>query len=171
VPSPRLATSANLPSGEIASPAGDLPSVKVAIIAGGFAFRSIAGTEVKVTDTVTVGTGADPVSAVAIAPDGRRALAVKSAANKIAVLTIDNGKVTYDKEADLPANNCPYNLAIAPGGQIALVADTGNNGSSNGNVDTVTVIDLAAKPIHVIDHVTVGDSPEGLGSAPRATSR
>jgi DNA-binding beta-propeller fold protein YncE len=134
---------------------------------GTISVLSIAGKEVKVTDTVTVGSGADLVSAVAIAPDGKRALAVKSAANKVAVLTIDAGKVTYNKDSDLPANNYPYNVAITPNGQIALVANTGNSGSSDGNVDTVTVIDLEAKPIHVIDHVTVGDSPEGLAISPK----
>lgn len=134
---------------------------------GTISVLSIASKEVKVTDTVTVGTAADSVSAVAIAPDGKRALALKSAANKVAVLAVDNGKVTYSDKQDLPANNYPYNVVIAPNGKLALVANTGNGGSSDGNVDTVTVIDLEANPIHVIDHVTVGDSPEGLAISPK----
>jgi DNA-binding beta-propeller fold protein YncE len=134
---------------------------------GTISVLSIDGKEVKVADTVTIGAAADLVSAVAIAPDGKRALAVKSASNKVAVLTIDNGKVSYNKDGDLPANNYPYNVAITPNGQIALVANTGNNGSSDGNADTVTVIDMTAKPIRVIDHITVGDSPEGLAISPK----
>jgi DNA-binding beta-propeller fold protein YncE len=134
---------------------------------GTIAVLSIAGKEVKVTDTVTVGVAADSVSAVAIAPDGKRALAVKSAVNKVAVLTIDGGKVSYDKNDDLPANYYPYNVAITPNGKIALVANTGNGGSSDGHADTVSVIDLEAKPIRVIDHITVGDSPEGLVISPK----
>jgi DNA-binding beta-propeller fold protein YncE len=126
----------------------------------------IEGKEVKVADTVTVGTAADSVSAVAIAPDGKRALAVKSAASKIAVLRIDSGKVSYSDKEDLPGNNYPYNVGIVPNGSIALIANTGNGGSSDGNADTVSVIDLEAKPIHVIDHITVGDSPEGLAISP-----
>ena len=133
---------------------------------GTISVLSIAGKEVKVTDTVTIGAGADDVSAVTIAPDGKRALAAKSAANKIALLTIDGGKVTYGKE-DLPANNYPYNVAIAPNGKIALIANTGGGGTSDGNVDTVSVIDLEMKPIRVIDHITVGDSPEGLVISPK----
>ena len=43
----------------------------------------------------------------------------------------------------------------------------GNHGNSDGNVDTVTVIDLSAKHPHVIDHVTVGDSTEGLVISPK----
>jgi DNA-binding beta-propeller fold protein YncE len=155
------------------SPAGLAisPDGKWALVAnrgdGTISVLSIDGKDVKVTDTVTVGAATDQLSAVAIAPDGKRALAVKSAANKIAVLAIDNGKVSYNKDADLPANNYPYNVAITPNGQLALVANTGNNGSSDGNVDTISVVDLTANPIRVIDHVTVGDSPEGLVISPK----
>jgi DNA-binding beta-propeller fold protein YncE len=135
--------------------------------AGTISVLAIDGKEVKVTDTVTVGTDKDAVSAVAIAPDGKHALAVKSAVGKIAVLTIDGGKVGYDKKDDLPGDNYPYNVAITPNGKLALIANTGNNGSSDGNADTVSVIDMEAKPIHVIDHITTGDSPEGLAISPK----
>ena len=147
------------------------PDGKLALVAnrgdGTVAVLSIAGTEVKVTDTVTIGVAGDSVSAIAIAPDGKRALVVKSAVNKVAVLTIDGGKVSYDKNNELPANYYPYNVAITPDGKLALVANTGNGGSSDGHADTVSVIDLEAKPIRVIDHVTVGDSPEGLTISPK----
>jgi YVTN family beta-propeller protein len=35
-----------------------------------------------------------------------------------------------------------------------------------GNADTVSVIDLTARPPHVIDSVSVGDGPEGLAISP-----
>jgi DNA-binding beta-propeller fold protein YncE len=133
---------------------------------GTISVLSIAGKEVKVTDTVSVGTGADQVSAVAITPDGKRALATKPAANKIALLSIANGKVTYDKR-DLPGGIFPYNVVISPDGKLALSADTGNGGSSDGNIDTVSVIDLEANPTRVIDHIAVADSPEGLVMSPK----
>ena len=154
------------PSGLAISPDG-----KWALVAnrddGTISVLSIGGKEVKVADTITIGTAADKVSAIAISPDGKRALAVKAGSNKIAVLTIDNGKVSYNKDSDLPANNYPYNVAITPNGQIALVANTGGGGSSDGNADTVTVIDLEATPIRIVDHITVGDSPEGLAISPK----
>ena len=134
---------------------------------GTISLLSIEGKNVKIADTITVGAPGDGVSAVAIAPDGKRALAVKSTSQKIAVLHIENGKVTYSNKEDLPGNNYPYNVGIVPNGSIALVANTGNGGSSDGNADTVSVIDLEAKPIRVIDHITVGDSPEGLAISPR----
>jgi DNA-binding beta-propeller fold protein YncE len=134
---------------------------------GTISVLSIEGKEVKVTDTVTIGTAADSVSTVAITPDGKRALAVKAAVDKIAVLNIDNGKITYSNKEDLPANNYPYNIVITPDGKIAIIANTGGGGSSDGNADTVSVIDLEATPIRIIDHITVGDSPEGLAISPK----
>ncbi|MBV9829624.1 MAG: beta-propeller fold lactonase family protein [Alphaproteobacteria bacterium] len=127
---------------------------------------SINGKDVKVTDTVTVGAAGDQVAAVAITPDGKRALVAKPAANKVALMSIDGDKVTYDKR-DLPTGLFPYNVVISPTGKLALTADNGNGGGSDGNLDTVSVIDLEANPPRVIDHVTVTDSPEGLAFSPR----
>jgi DNA-binding beta-propeller fold protein YncE len=153
------------PSGMAISPKGDL-----ALVAnradGTISVLSIRGKDVLVLDTLTVGAAADQVSAVAITPDSKHALAVKSAANKVALLSIDGQKVTYDKR-DLPAGIFPYNIVVTPDGKLALTADTGNGGSSDGNVDTVSVIDLEANPPRVIGHVTVGDAPEGLAMSPQ----
>ena len=49
---------------------------------------------------------------------------------------------------------------------MALTADNGNAGGSDGNVDTASVIDLEAKPERVIDKVVVGDAPEGFAISP-----
>ena len=153
------------PSGMAISPKGDL-----ALVAnradGTISVLSIKGKDVLVTDTVAIGSGPDQVSAVAITPDGKHALAAKANANKVALLSIDGQKVTYDKR-DLPAGIFPYNVAVTPDGKLALTADTGNGGSSDGNADTVSVIDLEANPPRVIDHITVGDSPEGLAISPK----
>src|SRR5882762_4992643 len=153
------------PSGMAISPKGDLALVTNRAD-GTISVLSIRGKDVLVVDTVTVGTGTDSASAVAITPDGKRALAAKAAANKVALLSINGGKVTYDKR-DLPGGIFPYNIAVTPDGKLALTADTGNGGSSDGSVDTASVIDLEANPPRVIDHVTVGDSPEGLVISPK----
>jgi hypothetical protein len=42
-------------------------------------------------------------------------------------------------------------------------------GAADGNVDTLSVIDLDASPPRVIDHVVVGDAPEGLAIGRFAT--
>lgn len=146
------------------------PNGKLALVAnradGTVSVLSINGKTVKLVGSVSVGTAADSVSAVAIAPDGKRALVAKAAGNAVAILTIDGDKVTYDKR-DLPTGLFPYNVAISPNGKIALTADNGNHGTSDGNAKTVGVVDLTANPIRVINHVTVTDSPEGLAISPR----
>lgn len=149
------------PSGLSINPAGNL-----ALVAnrGGksISVLSIHGTDVKLVGSVDMG---DEVSTVVFTPDGKHALAAKNSTNKIALLDVDGEKVTYAKH-DLPTGIFPYNVVVSPKGTIALTADNGNAGTSDGNVDTVSVIDLT-EPVHVIDHITVPDSPEGLAFSPK----
>src|SRR2546429_106011 len=84
---------------------------------------------------------------------------------KVAMLEISGQKVTYTKY-DMPVGLWPYNIDITPNGKLALTADNGNGGSSDGHVDTVSVIDLEANPPRVIDRVVVGDAPEGFAISP-----
>ncbi|HXC89577.1 MAG TPA: hypothetical protein VNV18_05380 [Stellaceae bacterium] len=153
------------PSGLAIGPKGD-----IALVAnrgdGTISVLALHGKDVLVVGTVPVGAAADQISAVAITPDGSRALVTRPAANKVALLSIDGDKVTNDNR-DLPTGIYPYNVAVTPDGRLALTADNGNGGGSDGNVDTVGVIDLAASPPRVVDHVSVGDSPEGLAISPK----
>jgi DNA-binding beta-propeller fold protein YncE len=123
---------------------------------------SIQGKQVKLVDTVAMG---EQVAHVVFTPDGTRALAGKFPGHKAALLSVDGQKVTYTKR-DLAVGLWPYNLDVTPDGRLALTADNGNAGGSDGNVDTVSVIDLEAKPERVIDKVVVGDAPEGFAISP-----
>ena len=155
-------TGGKQPSGLSINPAGTL--ALVANRAGkSITVLSIKGTDVKVIDTIDMG---EEISHVVFTPDGRRALATKFAGHKVALLDVAGDKVTYSKQ-DLPVGLWPYNVAVSPNGVIALTADNGDNGTSDGNVDTVSVIDLSAQPPRVIDHIMVPDSPEGLGFSPK----
>jgi DNA-binding beta-propeller fold protein YncE len=149
------------PSGMAINQAGDL-----ALIANrasnSISVVSIDGKEVAHVGEVDMG---GQVAAVAIAPDGKRALAAKFPEHKVALLAIDGQTVTYDGQ-DIPVGLWPYNVAITPDGALALTADNGNAGSSDGHVDTVSVIDLEAEPPRVIDKVVVGDAPEGFAISP-----
>ena len=150
------------PSGLSFNPAGTL-----ALVANradkSISVLSVKGTDVKVIDTVDMG---DIVSHVVFTPDGKRALATKFNAHKVSLLDVNGDKVTYGK-LDLPTGQWPYNVAVAPDGKIALTADNGGAGSSDGSVDTVSVVDLEAKPPRIIDRVVVGDGPEGLAISPK----
>jgi DNA-binding beta-propeller fold protein YncE len=149
------------PSGMAINPAGDL--ALIANRAGNsISVLAIDGKKVEHVGEVDMG---GQVAAVAIAPDGKRALAAKFPEHKVALLAIDGQNVTYDGQ-DIPVGLWPYNVAITPDGSLALTADNGASGASDGHVDTVSVIDLEADPPRVIDKVVVGDGPEGLAISP-----
>jgi DNA-binding beta-propeller fold protein YncE len=124
---------------------------------------SVKGTDVKVIDTVDLG---GIVSHAVFTPDGKRALVTKFNDHKVSLLDVNGDKVTYSK-LDLPTGLWPYNVAVAPSGKIALTADNGNHGQSDGSVDTVSVVDLEVSPPRIIDRVVVGDGPEGLAISPK----
>jgi DNA-binding beta-propeller fold protein YncE len=150
------------PSGLSISKKGDLALVSnrgdnsISVLA-------ISGKDVKLVDTVAMG---DSVAHVTISPDGTKALAIKPVVNKVAFLKIDGQKVSYDK-VDLVPGVFPYNVDITPDGKLGLVANNGAGGGSDGNVDTVAVVDLEQNPPRVIDHVVVGDAPEGFAISPK----
>jgi DNA-binding beta-propeller fold protein YncE len=150
------------PSGLSISPSGNL-----ALVANradkSITVLAIKGTQVTTIDTIPMG---EEISHVTFTPDGKRALATKFAAHKVALLDVDGEKVTYGK-VDVPAGLWPYNVAVAPDGKIALTSDNGGAGSSDGSVDTASVIDLEAQPPRAIDRVVVGDGPEGLAISPK----
>ena len=123
---------------------------------------SIQGKDVKLVDTVPMD---EQVAAVAFTPDGKRALAVKFPGHKVALLDVDGQKVTYTKY-DMNVGLWPYNIGVTPNGKLAIVANNGCSGAADGQVDTVSVIDMEANPPRVIDHVVVGDGPEGFVISP-----
>ncbi len=106
-----------------------------------------------------------PSHACAVRADGSRAFAAKFAAHKIALLDVEGEKVSYDK-VDLPTGLWPYNFDVTPDGRLLLTADNGNAGAADGHVDTVSVFDLQATPVRLIDKVVVGDAPEGFVVSP-----
>jgi DNA-binding beta-propeller fold protein YncE len=123
---------------------------------------SIQGKDVKLVDTVPMG---EQVAAVAFTPDGKHALAVKFPGHKVALLEVDGQKVTYTKY-DMNVGLWPYNIDVTPNGKLAIAANNGNSGAADGQVDTLSVIDLEVNPPRVIDHVVVGDGPEGFVISP-----
>src|SRR5271166_3038148 len=107
-------------------------------------------------------------AAVAITPDGKRALVVKSGANRVGLLDVDGQKVSNaqvdGKNYDMATGLNPLNVQVTPDGKLAVVNNIG--GGQDGQVDTVGIIDLEASPPRVVDQVVVGDGPEGLAMSP-----
>jgi len=127
---------------------------------------SIQGQTVTLTDTVGI---EGEAAAVAMTPDAKRVLVTKFSEHSVAVIENQHGKLSYDSAQDLPVGRWPYNVQVTPNGRVALVANNGNKGQPDGHMDTVSVVDLAANPPRVVDHVVVGDGPEGMAISPDGT--
>jgi DNA-binding beta-propeller fold protein YncE len=129
---------------------------------------SISGKTVSVVGTVAVAppdTPSQQVSGVAITPDGKRALAFKALANKVSLLEINGTTVTY-KGYDMITGVFPYNAQFTSDGKLGIVNNNGAAGSGDGQMDTVSIIDMTLDPPRVTDQVAVGDAPEGLAVSP-----
>jgi len=123
---------------------------------------SIAGHTLTPVGKISLGDDKSGPSHVAIAPDGKTALVTRDNDHKISVLSIDGTKVEYTKR-DISAGLRPYGLGIHPNGKLAVVA---NIGTGSGDADTVSLIDIEAKPARVVQTVTVGQTPEGIALSP-----
>jgi DNA-binding beta-propeller fold protein YncE len=125
----------------------------------------ISGKAVTPMGKITLGDAKSGVSHVAFTPDGKTALATRDGDDRISILSVDGTKVEYTKR-DMNAGLRPYGLDISSRGDIAVVANIGRGGGDN---DTMSVIDLRAKPSRVVDTITVGQTPEGIKLSPDGT--
>ena len=95
-------------------------------------------------------------------PDGKRALVTRDGDHTISILNIDGDKVT-DSKRDFGIGYRPYGVDIANDGKTAVVA---NVGRGQGDMDTVSVIDMTALPPRVTDTISVGYTLEGIILSP-----
>src|SRR5207245_10535132 len=134
------------------------------LVDGTVSVFTIQGKTVRPAGTVEVGGGKAGGGQVVIALDGKTALVSRRDDNRISVLSIDGTKVEYTKR-DMTAGVRPIVLDIAPSGAFAMVASLA--GSATGDNDSVSLIDLTAKPPRVVDTVGVlGAAAEGLQVPP-----
>ena len=126
---------------------------------------TIQGKTVTPAGKVTIADDKSGTSHAAFTPDGRMALVTRDGDHKISVLSIDGTKVEYTKR-DLNAGLRPYGLDVSSKGDFAAVA---NIGIGQGDTDTISLIDVRAKPPRVIDTVSVGQTPEGIKVSPDGT--
>jgi DNA-binding beta-propeller fold protein YncE len=123
---------------------------------------TIQGKTLTAAGKVTVGDAKSGVSHATITPDGKLALVSRDGDDRISVLSIDGTKVEYTKR-DMNAGLRPYGIDIAANGAFAAVA---NIGRGQGDLDTVSLIDMKANPPRVVETLTVGQTPEGVKVSP-----
>jgi DNA-binding beta-propeller fold protein YncE len=119
---------------------------------------TIAGNKLTPAGKIQLGDSKSGPSHVAFTPDGKRALVTRDGDHRISVLSVDGNKVE-DSKAFMVGGVRPYSLEISSKGDVAVVS---NQGGGQGDTDTITVIDLKAKPARVVDAITVGQTPEGV---------
>ena len=102
-------------------------------------------------------------AAIAITPDGKRAVVVMNVVGKVGILEIAGHTVTYDKASDIPVGANPYNVDITPDGKFAVV---GHTGGGRDNVDPLVTISLVGPHPHSTALTTVGTGPEGIAISP-----
>jgi DNA-binding beta-propeller fold protein YncE len=112
---------------------------------------------------VDLGNPQSTPSSVKFLPDGKTALVTLFGDDAIGVLHISGSSVTLDKQRIVSGVN-PYTMDISGDGKIAVVGNMGGGG--NGEICTVSLIDLAPGMFHTIDTVAVPSSPEGIKLSP-----
>jgi DNA-binding beta-propeller fold protein YncE len=170
---PKIISTVTLPGGT-EQPSGISISRdgKLALVAnrndGSIDVLSIAGRTVTFVSKVSVAdlTKTPPdqklTAMVSISPDGKLALATNDGDHRITLLKIDGTTVTRVK--DFYAGIRPYSVDIASNGKFAVV---GNVGYAQGDMDTMSLIDLETPPQpRTVDTVSVGLTPEGVKVAP-----
>jgi hypothetical protein len=123
---------------------------------------TINGSTVTPAGKVTVGSEKSGPSHVVFALDGRHAFVTRDGDHRIAVLSVDGSKVELTTR-EMAAGLRPYAIDVAAKSAVAVVS---NLGAGLGDADTISVIDLKADPMRVVNTVTVGPSPQGMKISP-----
>ena len=141
------------------------PDGTLALVANRFAGTvsvfTIDGRRLTPAGTLTIGPKSMP-SGIAFTADGKAALVTRNGDHMVQVLDIDGAKVTLGAR-QITAGVAPYTIDVTADGTMAAV---GNMGRGDGDVDTVSLIDLTAQPFRTVQTVSVGYSPEGLKWSP-----
>jgi DNA-binding beta-propeller fold protein YncE len=134
------------------------------MVDGTVSIFTIQGKTVTPAGTVEVGGAKAGGGMVAITPDGKTALVSRREDNKVSVLAIEGSKVEYTKR-DMTPGVRPIVMDIASNGAFAVVGSLA--GATSGDHDSISLIDLTAKPPRVVDTIGVmGATAEGLKISP-----
>ncbi len=122
---------------------------------------TISGNTLTPAGKIQLGDAKSGPSHAVFSHDGATALVTRDGDSRTSLLTVDGNKVEYAKR-DLYSGVRPYDIDLT-GSATAII---GNVGASGGDTDTISVIDMNAKPIRVVTTVSVGQTPEGVKMSP-----
>ncbi len=143
------------------------PSGSLALVAnrieGTVSVFAVNGKTLTPAGKVDLGAPDSGPSHVAFTRDGSMALVTRNNDSFISILAVDGAVVTYTKR-DLAAGLKPYSIDVSRTADVAIVGNVG--AGPTGGADTISVIDLAAKPPRAVGHITVGPTAEGIAISP-----
>jgi DNA-binding beta-propeller fold protein YncE len=149
------------PAGVSFSPDGKL--VLVANRGGGtVSVLSVEGKTLKVLGTIDFGNPKSGPSHAAFYPGGKHALVTRDGDHRISLLSVDGMKV-QDTKKYMVGGIRPYSIGISSKGDVAVF---GNQGGGQGDIDAINVVDLKQNPPRIVDTISVGQTPEGVGMSP-----
>ena len=122
---------------------------------------TVAGGRLTPAGLVMIDPGCQPAG-IGFAGDGKAALVSCRLQDKVVVLHVDGASVTLDARP-ITTGVGPYNIMVNPAGTLAAV---GNVGRSDGDVDTISLIDLTSQPFRAVQSTMIGRGPEGLRWSP-----
>jgi DNA-binding beta-propeller fold protein YncE len=123
---------------------------------------TISGNALTPAGKIALGDAKSGPSHAIFSRDGATALVTRDGDSRISVLSVDGAKVEYTKR-DLYSALRPYQIDTTGNGDVAVV---GNVGMGAGDADSISLIDMRAKPIRVATTVSVGQTPEALKMSP-----
>jgi DNA-binding beta-propeller fold protein YncE len=161
-----IAASATLEAGLGATGVSINPSQTLALVCnrneGTVSIFKISGKTLTPAGKIQLGGEKSGPSHAAFTPDGKMALVSRDGDHKVSVLKIDGDTVTDTKHA-MTGGFRPYSLEISSKGDVAVF---GNQGGGQGDEDVINVVDMKSSPPHVVDTISVGQTPEGVGMSP-----
>ena len=123
---------------------------------------TISGKTLAPAGKVQLGDTKSGPSHAAFTPNGKMALVTRDGDHRISVISVDGNKVE-DTKRYMVAGIRPYSMSVSPKGDVAVLV---NQGGNQGDVDILSVVDLKQNPPRIVDHITVGQVPEGATMSP-----
>ncbi len=156
----------SLTSGPGATTVRVSPDGRIALIAnraaGTVSVFTVQDKRLTLAGTLDTGSKTSLPSGVLFLKDGKTALLTRSGDNQVNVLHIDGTNVTIDKRP-ITTGVAPYTMDLNAAGTLAAVS---NMGRGDGDVDTVSLIDVTAHPPRTVETLSVPSGPEPLKFSP-----
>ncbi|TCW84391.1 lactonase [Burkholderia sp. SRS-46] len=136
---------------------------------GGVSVLRIDGS--RVTPDGSLKIGKKRLGGVSFTHDGRHALVALRDEQGVAVLNVDDGKVS-DSGARLSSGVAPYTIDVSSDNRWAVVSNVGLAGLPGyagklaGDADTVALIDVSRTPFRTVQYLSVPSLPEGVAISP-----